>query len=58
MVGSSSNGPKALLVRLHIRTDCVLVVTTNMQSGLICKRASESLGPLDYDPTVDIIVVC
>jgi hypothetical protein len=33
--------------------------TTNMQLNLMCKRASESLGPLlDHDLTVDIIVVC
>jgi hypothetical protein len=29
-----------------------------MQSSFICKRASESLGPLDYDLTADIIMVC
>jgi hypothetical protein len=25
-----------------------------MQSNYMCKRASESFGPLDYDLTVDI----
>jgi hypothetical protein len=33
-------------------------VTTNMQSDLMCKRSSEVHGPLDHDPTVDIIMVC
>jgi hypothetical protein len=32
--------------------------TTNMQSDLMCKSASEPLGPLDHDLTVDMIVVC
>jgi hypothetical protein len=29
-----------------------------MQSDLMCKRATEALGPLDHDLIVDIIVVC
>jgi hypothetical protein len=28
------------------------LATTNMQSGLMCKCASEVLGSLDYDPTM------
>jgi hypothetical protein len=28
-----------------------LMATTNMQSDLICKRASEAPDPLDLDPT-------
>jgi hypothetical protein len=31
---------------------------TNMQAVIRCKRASNSLGPLDLDPTVYVIVVC
>lgn len=39
--------------------EVVLSETTSaMQLGLRCKRASDHLDPLDYDPTIDIIGVC
>lgn len=33
-------------------------ITTTVQSGLRCKRASKHPGLLGHDPTIDIIVVC
>jgi hypothetical protein len=34
------------------------MVTNNMQSGVMCKRAIKHSDPFDNDLTVDIIVVC
>jgi hypothetical protein len=36
----------------------VLLATINMQSVIRCKHVISSLGPLDLDPTVCVIVVC
>jgi hypothetical protein len=36
---------------------CVLA-TTAMQAVLLCKRARKSSDLLDYDPTIDTIMVC
>jgi hypothetical protein len=32
--------------------------TTAMQAVLLYKRASKPSGPLDYDPTTDITIIC
>jgi hypothetical protein len=36
----------------------IKMTTTNMQSSLMYKHASESFGPLAHDLIVDMIVVC
>jgi hypothetical protein len=34
------------------------MATAAMQAVILCKRASKSYDPLDYDSAIDIIMVC
>jgi hypothetical protein len=57
-VGSRSNGSDGWLHSCTEGLFCIAVVTTAMQTVLVCKRASKLSDPLNYDPTTDTTMIC